>query len=78
MRQSRDEYRDGRVYNGYDYTLQVWVNHGRIVPCGHNHQASEGHITCNGFQLANMDILTLTIPCDERPVRYGLKKEGAR
>ena len=34
-RQSRDEIRDGAVWNGYDYALQIWVLEGIIQPCGH-------------------------------------------
>lgn len=33
-RQSTDEIRDGRVYNGFDYALQVWVIEGVIQPVG--------------------------------------------
>ena len=33
-RQSVDEIRDGRVYNGFDYQLQVWVLEGIIQPLG--------------------------------------------
>lgn len=35
MRLSRDEYRDGRLLNGYDYQRQAWVVEGRYVRCGH-------------------------------------------
>ena len=33
-RESSDEIRDGRVYNGFDYALQVWVVDGIIQPVG--------------------------------------------
>ena len=33
-RQSQDEIRDGRVYNGFDYALQVWVVEGIIQAVG--------------------------------------------
>ena len=33
-RESVDEIRDGRVYNGFDYALQVWVINGIIQPVG--------------------------------------------
>ena len=33
-RQSSDEVRNGRVYNGFDYHLQVWVCDGIIQPVG--------------------------------------------
>lgn len=34
MRLSGDEIRDGKVYNGFDYALQVWVVNGIIQPVG--------------------------------------------
>jgi hypothetical protein len=33
-RESSDEVRDGRVYTGFDYALQVWVIDGVIQPVG--------------------------------------------
>ena len=33
-RESSDEIRDGRVYNGFDYALQVWVLDGIIQDVG--------------------------------------------
>lgn len=35
-RVSSDEFtEDGRLINGFDYDLQVWVRHGIIEDCGH-------------------------------------------
>lgn len=34
-RLSGDEWRDGHVWNGFDYALQVWVVEGVVQPCGH-------------------------------------------
>ena len=36
-RASRDELHPatGRVWNGFDYRLQVWVREGIVQPCGH-------------------------------------------
>lgn len=34
-RQSQDIIREGIVWNGFDYALQVWVLDGVIQPCGH-------------------------------------------
>ena len=34
-RQSNDQYKDGRLINGYDYDNQAWVRNGRYVRCGH-------------------------------------------
>ena len=35
MRQSGNEYRDGQLWNGFDYENQAWVEAGRYVRCGH-------------------------------------------
>jgi hypothetical protein len=35
MRTSNDEYRDGRLVNGYDYKNRAWVINGKYVKCGH-------------------------------------------
>lgn len=34
-RTSTDEYRDGILFNGFDYTRQAWVANGVYVRCGH-------------------------------------------
>ncbi len=34
-RTSNDEYRNGLLFNGYDYTRQAWVKDGLYVRCGH-------------------------------------------
>lgn len=28
-------YRDGRLFNGFDHDLQVWVKNGIVNECGH-------------------------------------------
>jgi len=35
MRISRNEYKDNRLINGYDYTNQAWVLNGKYITCGH-------------------------------------------
>ena len=35
MRTTKDEYRDGMLWNGFDYTRQAWVLDGKYVRCGH-------------------------------------------
>ena len=35
MRYSVDEYKDGRLINGYDYDKRVWVEDGKYARCGH-------------------------------------------
>lgn len=34
-RQSNDEFRNGKLYNGFDYANQAWVVNGKYVRCGH-------------------------------------------
>lgn len=34
-RQSANKYHDGRLWNGYDYQRQAWVEGGRYIRCGH-------------------------------------------
>jgi hypothetical protein len=34
-RQSSNEFRDGLLWNGFDYTRQAWVVDGKYVCCGH-------------------------------------------
>jgi len=47
----------GRVFNGYDYALQVWVKEGIIQPCGHhNSMRLGGQPCCNAFKLAGKSI----------------------
>ena len=46
-RSSTDEFDvNGVLVNGYDYELQVWVQHGRVVNCGHPASMRPG--CCNG------------------------------
>ena len=35
MRTSGQEYRNGFLFDGYDYTRQAWVVHGVYIGCGH-------------------------------------------
>jgi hypothetical protein len=50
-RESSNEYGpSGALLNGFDYDLQVWVKHGRVLPCGH--AASMGPTCCNGRRYA--------------------------
>jgi len=31
----KQQYRNGYLWNGYDYQNQTWVKNGRYVRCGH-------------------------------------------
>ena len=35
MRESKNEYIDNKLWNGYDYDNQAWVQYGRYLRCGH-------------------------------------------
>jgi hypothetical protein len=57
-RLSGDEIRFGRVWNGFDYELQVWVANGIIQRCGHPKiMRSDGRPCCYAYRLAGQSIL---------------------
>ena len=58
-RVSRDEIRHGRVWNGFDYQLQVWVKDGCVLPCGHPEQMRPRGPCCNSNLYAGQTILTI-------------------
>ncbi len=61
-RLSGDEIRNGRVWNGFDYELQVWVVDGIIKPCGHpDEMRFKGKSCCNAYRLAGQNILDVPI-----------------
>lgn len=51
-RQSNDEYRDGRLWNGYDYDRQAWVKAGKYLDCSH---PASMDCRCYGRQHAGED-----------------------
>lgn len=56
-RLSANEYRGGRVWNGFDYALQVWVLEGVIQPCGHPEtMRAPGRPCCAAARLAGRPI----------------------
>jgi len=81
---SGDEIRHGRVWNGFDYELQVWVVDGIIQNCGHpvvmRHQDRP---CCNAYRLAGQKILDIPnaqrINNDDRLTEvYGLSQTFSR
>ncbi len=57
-RLSGDEIRFGRVWDGFDYELQVWVANGIIQSCGHPQtMRSDRRPCCNTYRLAGQSIL---------------------
>jgi len=55
-RLSGDEVRDGYVWNGFDYALQVWVTDGIVQRCGHPAAMSRPAPCCAAFALAGQRI----------------------
>jgi hypothetical protein len=55
-RLSGDELRDGYVWNGFDYALQVWVVEGVVQGCGHPPTMSRSAPCCAAFELAGQRI----------------------
>ena len=57
-RRSGDEIRGGRVWNGFDYELQLWVVDGIIQRCGHlDTMRLPEKSCCNAYRLAGQSIL---------------------
>jgi hypothetical protein len=57
-RLSGDEIRHGRVWNGFDYELQVWVIDGTIQNCRHPATMRfQDRPCCNAYHLAGQNIL---------------------
>ena len=57
-RLSGDEIQHGRVWNGFDYELQVWVVNGIIQHCGHpDTMRSPKNFCCNACRLAGRSIV---------------------
>ena len=57
-RLSGDEIRFGRVWNGFDYDLQVWVVDGIVHPCGHLDMVrSPERPCCSAYRLAGKRIV---------------------
>ena len=56
-RLSGDEIRHGRVWNGFDYKLQVWVVNGNIQHP--DTMRSPKNFCCNAYRLAGRSILDL-------------------
>jgi hypothetical protein len=55
-RVSGDDVRDGHVWNGFDYALQVWVVEGVVQPCGHPPAMSQHAPCCAARVLAGQRI----------------------
>ena len=60
-RSSRDELHPatGRVWNGFDYQLQVWVRNGIVDPGGHPAEMRTNGPCCNQHAYAGQSILEI-------------------
>jgi hypothetical protein len=58
-RLSKDKIKHGLVWNGYDYSLQVWVVDGIIQDCGHPLEMKATGC-CNACKLAGKKIVEVT------------------
>jgi hypothetical protein len=52
-RLSGDELRDGYVWNGFDYALQVWIVEGVVQRCGHPPAMSLSAPCCAALAIAD-------------------------
>ena len=66
-RLSGDELRDGSVWNGFDYALQVWVLDGVVQHCGHPMAMRRGGPCCPAFRLTGRRIDTIPGAQRRRP-----------
>jgi hypothetical protein len=59
-RLSSDELRHGRLFNGFDYRIQVWVVDGVVSGCGHPASMRPGGAhCCNAYRYAGLPIALL-------------------
>jgi hypothetical protein len=60
-RSSRDELdpATGRIWNGFDYRLQVWVRDGIVQPCGHPARMRTSGPCCAQHAYAGRSILEI-------------------
>ncbi|MEK7220789.1 MAG: hypothetical protein AAB253_06285, partial [candidate division NC10 bacterium] len=49
----------GRVWNGFDYRLQVWVKNGIVEPCGHPARMRTSEPCCGQHAYAGRAILEI-------------------
>lgn len=57
-RLSKDEIRDGRVWRGFDYNLQVRVDQGIVQDCGHPDEMKRNDC-CNAHRLAGQHLFNI-------------------
>lgn len=50
---------DGSVLNGYDYNLQLWVDDGIVLPCGHPPRMRRDGPCCNADRWQGLAVSSL-------------------
>jgi len=51
MREGTNRYLAGKLIDGYDYDLQVWVKGGQVIDCNHP-DSMKANGCCNGHKHA--------------------------
>ena len=56
-RVSEDELREGYVFNGFDYNVQLWIVDGVVRRCGHPASMRlRGVPCCNAYRYASQPV----------------------
>jgi hypothetical protein len=52
---------DGTIRNGFDYNVQVWVQNGRVVDCGHpaSMKSNPVYPCCPAHEFAGREITSV-------------------
>ena len=64
MRISQDVYRDGLLFDGYDYDRQAWVKDGMYLRCGHPQAMQCG---CFGREFAGVPVADVVAAGGRKP-----------
>lgn len=51
---------DRSILNGFDYSLQVWVMHGLVQPCGHPDAMRQHGPCCNAARYHGYKVATIS------------------
>lgn len=69
---------DGSVKNGYDYRLQVWVENGVVLDCGHPHRDTRGNLSvcCSAKKYVGLAVNTIDGHMIRGANNLGVKEES--
>lgn len=59
MRHSGNEMKDGQVVSGFDYDLQVWVENGVVLDCGHSEKHRSNGYCCDAHKYAGQTLANI-------------------